>query len=212
MQSMAAGAALVAALCFVAVLLLLHLVRADLAPSWHMISEYGVGPRGWIMSLAFYALATAFVMLALTFAVDARGPLGFAAVGLLLLAGVGAAIGGTFPVDPPGTLPANFSRAGQLHGLGFMIGVPGTLFGVTCLTIYLLRQPAWREARAMLLATAGAVWLTMIIFGVSMARLMRAGATGEAFVIGWQNRALVLAWAAYVVAVAWRVVRSARTA
>jgi hypothetical protein len=92
-----------------------------------------------------------------------------------------------------------------------MIGVPGTLLGVTCLTLYLMRDRAWREGRAMLLATAGAVWLTMIVFGVSMARLMRAGATGDAFVIGWQNRALVLAWAAYLVAVAWRVVRAART-
>jgi hypothetical protein len=54
------------------------------------------------MSLAFYALATAFVMLALTFAAGARAPLGSAAVGFLLLAGVGAANGGIFPVDPPG--------------------------------------------------------------------------------------------------------------
>ena len=57
----------------------------------------------------------------------------------------------------------------------------------------------------MLATTAGAVWITMIVFGVSMGMLMsRGGATGPAFAIGWQNRALVLSWAAWLFLVAWR--------
>jgi hypothetical protein len=57
----------------------------------------------------------------------------------------------------------------------------------------------------MLLATSGVVWLTAIVFAASMATLLRKGATGSDFVIGWQNRALVLAWAVWVFALAWRV-------
>jgi hypothetical protein len=28
-------------------------VRPDIDPSWHTISEYAIGPWGWVMSLAF---------------------------------------------------------------------------------------------------------------------------------------------------------------
>jgi hypothetical protein len=41
--------------------------------------------------------------------------------------------------------------------------------------------------------------------GASRAILLRKGVTGSDFVTGWQNRALVLAWAVWVFAVAWRV-------
>jgi len=36
---------------FVVLLLLLHLVRSDLDPSWHFISEYEIGKYGWLMQL-----------------------------------------------------------------------------------------------------------------------------------------------------------------
>jgi hypothetical protein len=88
--------------------------------------------------------------------------------------------------------------------------VPGTLLAVTLLNIYLWRQAEWQSAHAMLGTTAAAVWLTMIVFGASMATLMRRGATGPEFVIGWQNRALVLSWAAWVFLVAWRLRSMAR--
>jgi hypothetical protein len=51
------------------------------------------------------------------------------------------------------------------------------------------------------LAAVGLVWLTMIVFGVSMAAFMSQGASGPEFVIGWQNRALVTAWALWILAV-----------
>lgn len=108
--------------------------------------------------------------------------LGTLALVLLVVAGVGAAIGGLYPMDPLGTSPEQYSATGKMHGVGFMLGVPGTLLAIT----------------------AAAVWITMIVFGASMATLMGRGVTGPAFVIGWQNRALVFSWAAWVFLVAWR--------
>lgn len=204
MQSMSATVAMVAALAFVALLLILHMVRADLDPGRHMISEYAVGRSGWIMAWAFFALAASFIALALAFLPSTQGALGTLALVLLLIAGAGAAIGGLFPMDPAGTPPERFSFSGKMHGVGFMLGVPGTLLAVSLLSIYLWRDADWQSARAMLATTAGAVWITMIVFGVSMAALMSRGTTGSAFAIGWQNRALVLSWAAWVFLVAWR--------
>jgi hypothetical protein len=204
MQSMSATLAMFAAVAFVVVLLILHVIRADMAPSWHMISEYAEGRSVWIMGLAFFALATSFIALAAAFLPTTRGILGHLALIMLVVAGVGAAIGGLFPVDPAGTPPDQFSTAGKLHGVGFMLGVPGTLLGVTLLSISLWRRPEWQSAHAMLGITVAAVWITMIVFGVSMATLMGRGATGPEFVIGWQNRALVLSWVTWVFMVAWR--------
>ena len=54
--------ALLAIVCvglFVGLLGLLHVVRADLDPSWHFISEYEIGRHGWLMQGAFILLALA---------------------------------------------------------------------------------------------------------------------------------------------------------
>ena len=204
MKAQAATLAMLMAATFVLLLAILHVVRADLDPRWHMISEYGVGSSRWLMSAAFFALAAALFSIMLAFLGSAKGWLGFSSVVLLGMAGIGAAMGGLFPMDPMGTLPEHFSQSGKLHGVAFMIGTPGTLLGVTLLTAYLWRDADWQSAHSMLLATAGLVWLTAIVFGASMTILLRKGATGPAFVIGWQNRALVLAWAVWVFALAWR--------
>lgn len=105
-------------------------------------------------------------------------------------------------VDPPGTVPEHISTTGMLHGFAFMLGVPGVLFAVTLLTSALWRAPAWRSQRAVLLASAALVWVTMLVFGLAMGNAMASHASGPAFAVGWQNRALVLAWALWVAVLA----------
>lgn len=201
----AASVAMVMSATFVILLVTLHLVRADLDPRSHMISEYAAGRSGWLMRAAFFALAVAFFSLVLAFSGSTTGWLGTSSLVLLGLGGIGAAIGGLFSMDPNGTLRKDFSLSGKLHGVGFLIGVPGTLLGVTLLTAHLWRDPRWMSAHSTLFVTAGLVWLTAIVFGRSMTVLLRRGATGAAFTVGWQNRALVLAWAVWVFELAWRI-------
>jgi Protein of unknown function (DUF998) len=196
--------ALYSAGLFVALLLVLHFVRADLAPSWHMISEYSVGPGGWLMQLAFFTLASSFFSLTLALGAHAKGVLGAAGRVFLFVAGVGLTMGGLFNTDPPGTPREHISSTGMLHGFAFMLGVPGVLLAVTLVTSALWRAPAWRSQRALLFTSSGLVWLTLLVFGISMSNAMASHATGPDFAVGWQNRALVLAWAFWLAAVARR--------
>jgi hypothetical protein len=194
----AATTALVLAGSFVALLLLLHAVRADLEPAWHMVSEYSVGPWGWLMQAAFLALAGSFFALLFALRPHLRGALGITGLVFLGMAGVGATMGGLFNTDPPGTAPEHISTTGMLHGFAFLLGVPGVLVAVTLLTIQLCRTASWRSQRTLLIGTAALIWLTMLIFAEAMVRAMQSGATGSSFLVGWQNRALVLAWAIWV--------------
>jgi hypothetical protein len=49
----AARLAIVAIVSYQILLIALIFLRLDLAPSWHTISEWAIGPYGWIMSAAF---------------------------------------------------------------------------------------------------------------------------------------------------------------
>ena len=54
--------------CFtysVLALLLLHVLRPDYAPASHMISDYAVGPYGWVMTTWFLATSCGCLMLLL---------------------------------------------------------------------------------------------------------------------------------------------------
>jgi hypothetical protein len=188
----------------------LHVVRADLEPSWHMISEYAVGPFGWMMSAAFLSLASSMLALLLALRPRLQGWLGGAGLAFLALATLGLTMGGLFATDPPATPRDQPSTSGMLHGISFMLGVPGISFAVTFINLRLLRDTSSRQARSMLLVTAALVWLTLIVFAVAMVTCIRAGATGAEFVVGWQNRAMVLTWAAWSAALAWRVRAEAR--
>ncbi|HEY6078589.1 MAG TPA: DUF998 domain-containing protein [Polyangiaceae bacterium] len=194
--------ALAGAAVFVALVLVLHVVRSDLEPGWHMVSEYSVGPGGWLMRLAFVTLAGSFFFLMLSLRPHARGALGVAGRVFLGLASVGAGMAGLFNTDPPGTPPEQSSTIGMLHGFAFLLGVPGVLFAVTLLTSVLWRSPGWRSQRPVLLGSAALVWATMLVFGRAIASAMASHATGPAFAVGWQNRALVLAWALWIGALA----------
>jgi uncharacterized protein DUF998 len=180
----AAGVAIVA-------LFLLHLLRPDLAPSAHMISEYAVGPYGSVMTLSFLAFAAASAGLWLALLYRARGVLGRIGLFFLLLATIGLAIGGIFTMDPTTTDQAAMSFSGQMHGVGFMIGVPGELFAVLFLSLALRKQAGWPGAA--LLALAALVWVSLAIMVPLL--IQQHG-------FGIPNRVFMLAYGAWVIATA----------
>jgi hypothetical protein len=209
-KPVAATLAMTLAATFLLLLSILHVARPDMAPSSRMISEYANGPVGWMMSAAFFALAGAMLALMLALRPIARGWLGAAGLLLLLSASVGFAMGGLFPTDPASTPPEDVSRTGRMHGVSFMLGVPSVLLGVTFINARLWQDPGWRPSRLLLLSTAAFVWSTMIVFGVSMATFIARGANGPELVVGWQNRAVVLAWALWVITLSWRIRQASR--
>jgi hypothetical protein len=59
----AARLAIVAIVSYQILLIALIFLRPDLAPSWHTISEWAIGPYGWIMSAAFLISALSYAAL-----------------------------------------------------------------------------------------------------------------------------------------------------
>jgi drug/metabolite transporter (DMT)-like permease len=110
--SLAAIGSLLASLgCVVA----LHLLRADLDPTAHRLSEYATGPYGWLMTAAFMLLGCALLALAVGLGSSgwARGWARWVPA-MVALAGVGMIMSGIFETDsevPPRPAEIVHSRA-----------------------------------------------------------------------------------------------------
>src|SRR4029077_6687613 len=96
---------------FLVILVVLHVIRADLDPSWRFISEYELGPQGWLMHVAFISLAVSTGSVALAVASQARGIAAYLAIALLLISATGMTLAGAVAPD---------SNSG-LHDIGAML-------------------------------------------------------------------------------------------
>lgn len=198
-SQLAAWGAVASAVAAGLALVVLHVVRTDLEPSRTMISQYAVGPHGWIMGLCFFAFALASALLLVSLVGDARGPLGWFGLAALAAATIGLAMGGAFPMDPATTTPEEMTFAGRMHGMAFMIGVPGQILAALLLSLALRGNPAW--AGQPLLWLAAFVWISLGIMAWALMAFMKApdGPT----VMGWFNRSLMVGYAAWIVVAAW---------
>jgi hypothetical protein len=119
---------------FVGVVAVEHLLRRDLPPPDHFISEYGVGDTALLQSAAFVAWAGSMAALLLLAARRARAGSGWrrallwiVAV-LLAVATAGAVLCALFATQTiAGELPAGVERtdAGRLHDLGTLFILAG---------------------------------------------------------------------------------------
>lgn len=189
---------------FVALVAALHAIRTDLDPSWHMLSEYALGGTGWLMALAFFTLSASYAFLLVALHPHLRRAGGVIGRVFLVLGAVGLAMAGVFPMDPLNTPQDQMTQTAQLHGVAALLGIPGTLFAATFINWNLSRQPLWAASRSLLVGTAGFMWLTMIVFAVSMVVFMTGAPIGPDFLVGWQNRALSFSHALWVIALALR--------
>ena len=88
----------------------LHFLRPEYTPINHAVSNYAVGPNGYLMTAAFYVLALSVFALALgLFRSIALTNLSRVAVLLLYLASIGMVVMGIYPGDvhalhPPATI------------------------------------------------------------------------------------------------------------
>lgn len=190
---------------FVGLLLLLHLLKSDLDPSWHFISEYEIGTLGWIMQVAFFALALGNFALFLSVRKYMKGILGGIASVLFLVGTIGTVMVGIFPPDPINTAADAVTRSGNLHNLGGGLGLAGFL-GTLIYSAKLLRNDSWRSARrAVWLATAIIV-LGFLISFISIATIasQHGGVFGPDTPIGWPNRLGILSGCAWLMIVSWQ--------
>jgi Protein of unknown function (DUF998) len=199
----AAPLSFAAATLFLVLLAALHLLKPELNPSWHVISEYAIGRYGWIMVLAFLSLATSLVTLFITLSSQLRTIVGRIGLGLLLLSAAGMTIAGIFSTDPITAVEGTQTARGSLHELGALLDV--TPIAALMISLSLARNPAWFSARRSLLWTAGLPLLGLVLFIVSTTVMLTQndGEFGPEVLIGWPNRFLVVTYCAWLMTVAW---------
>jgi hypothetical protein len=205
---MLANMASAAATGFVVLLGSLHVIKPDLSPTWRMVSEYAIGSHGWLMSLAFVALAAACVATSIAlkpYAADRAGRAGRVALAITAAALTLAAFATT---DPVTATPAQLTSEGRLHGFAAMIGMPAFLIAAVALHRSLRRQSAV-SSHAVRVATIALV-AAFVVFAVSMAAMFDGAPADPSVRIGIQNRILVITQAVWLV-VACRAVRRAAT-
>lgn len=186
-------------------LAVLHGVQPELSPAASMISQYAIGPQGWLMNLCFASFAVASVFLLAALAEQPRSIPWWIGLFCLLMAGVGLTFGALFNMDAATDDPARMSFSGRMHGLAFMIGVPGELLSVMLLSIALRRAP-WNGKA--LIALAVVVWISLILMAVNLIGWTQAGAKGTAW-FGIPNRTFMMGYALWLIAAALPIARPA---
>jgi hypothetical protein len=140
------GTAAIGCLAYAALaLLLMHVLRPDLAPTSHMISEYAVGIFGWAMQSVFVGLSLGCAALLVGLALN--GPTSIVArlgVVLLAVASIGLIVSAIYPMDLPGT-PS--TRSGELHDLSFFVNVGSIVLAIVLLTAGFGSDFRWRSYR-----------------------------------------------------------------
>jgi hypothetical protein len=194
--------ALVSGSAALAVLLLvvLHILRPDLDPSWHVVSEYANGPHGWLMTITFAALAagcTAMVVLLLP--VADSWPIRVGTI-LLALAATGLAMAALFPADIVQDPMPPVSWTGSMHSVASLLGNPTLLIGMLVLAFALPGYAPWEGTGSILLALAVIAWLSFIAMMVGLFVFLPQGTGGLGALVGYGNRLLVAAYAGWLIA------------
>ena len=200
-----------AAAAFLVLLVALHILKPELDPSWRFVSEYSIGRHGWVMVLAFLCLATSCAALFVAIRSHIQTTAGKVGLGLLLLVAAALAAGGVFVMDPITAGKDELTLHGNLHGFAAMIGIPSLPIAALLISRSLLHNPAWTPERRALRASAHGTWISLVlmftILGITLAQ--NGGQFGPSVVIGWPNRLVVIAYAAWLIVVSRRAMRFA---
>jgi len=197
----AARVSIVSGVLFVLLLGSLHLLEPEFNPSWRFLSEYELGKFGWLMRLAFLALATSLASAGLAILSQARTAVGYIGIAGLGIAAVGIVIAAIFRIDPATTRgAATFS--GRMHVFGASLDY--TPVAALFASLSLARNIAWRPIRKWLYITVGITWVALAAF---MATLPYDGKIGPGVLAGLFGRILLVSYLGWLVTVGIRTIR-----
>lgn len=203
--TIAAGAGILGLIDFA----VLHVVRPDLAPGAHVLSEYAIGfaPLGIasfaLQTIACLGLAVALMGVATTIGVR----IGAA---LMALAGVGLGLAIAFPMDPLDTPVGQETFAGTMHGVSAMVGIPSIIAACLVLAYALRKLMPWVGVRGWLVGLAHLTLVGLVGMIACMILLLAMQVTVAGEIVGWFNRLLVVAYSLFVVVAAWPLARGNR--
>ncbi len=207
----AARLAVAAPIGFVLLLMLLHLIRPDVSPSWQPISDYALGSNGWIMTLAFLCWGIGPLTLALTLWPRLRGIGTRIGLSLLLLGTLGPFLAAIFPTDPTGTLPDQMTTGGMIHASAAALADLIVLGGLILSIIHCREGQIWQAWRRAVLGTAILAMLLLIGSGVALGMLMpESGVMGPEVTVGWIMRAYAVVSNLWVMVAAWATYQAGR--
>jgi hypothetical membrane protein len=211
----AAQLAMVAIITYQLLLIALIFLRPDLAPSWHTVSEWAIGPYGWIMSSAFLISGLSYSALFVMLKSQLYGSLGRIGLGILLICVIGAIGVGIFRTDPM-PMHSPLSTRGRLHvifGTSQLLLLP---FAALLINLSLAHQnKGWASARRVLLWTAGLPLFGFVSFAVYSAIFvfpLGPDAYGPGVNIGWPPRFAFFTYMLWVVTLGWQAIRCSRQA
>jgi hypothetical protein len=198
---MAASVAFAGGLLSLALVPALAVVRPDLAPGAHVMSEYAIGyaPLG---ILFFASQSVGCLGLAIALAGVADGRAMRAGIGLLLAAAFGLALAVFCPMDPLATPAGQETIQGNMHAVSALIGIPSFITATLVLAPALGSKPEWRSAGPWLVALAHATWISLALMIACMILLLAAQVTVMGEFVGYANRILVIAYAVFLMVAA----------
>lgn len=189
-------------------LLSLHFAKPELAPSWHMVSEYAIGPHGWLMTACFATLAIGCAALLVALLPHTHSLPGWIGIAFLLATVAGYTLAGLFPTDPISVSPENASSAARLHALSFAIGVPSFVLASQLISYALIGDGRWDDVRLVAYGFAHVNWLALgAMVAIIVVMLPKAGGFGPDVLIGWPNRLMFITYFGWLMATAWPLAR-----
>src|SRR5262249_38969252 len=136
------------AAAFLVTVVALHVINPGFDPLWRTVSEYSIGPFGWLMVTAFLEMGVASI--ALTLALWPFLDTGVARLGAVLLSvwGVCSILSAFFPTDSMPDIARHItSRTGAIHTLIGLVGILSFAFAPLFTARSLRRHPEWASAR-----------------------------------------------------------------
>lgn len=178
---------------FVLLLGSLHLLEPEFDPTWRFISEYMLGAFGWMMTLAFVAMAAALASVGVSILSQARTVIGYIGFIVLAVAAIGYLIAAFNKTDPIFTPMDELTPSGKLHVLGASLDYSPLAF--LFLSFSLARNEAWNPIRRRLLITAVITILLTIAF---IAMLPQDNVFGPGVWAGLVGRFLLVSYLGWI--------------
>ena len=145
-------AAIVLVLACFGAMVVLHLTRTDLDPVRQVMSEYANGRFGWFMTVVFYAMGLACVVLAVRLGrAIPRRALSVAVRTLLGLGGLGLILAGAFEVERP-AVPDTVEEV--THSYATLTAFTLIITAMLLFAIVCRWDARWRDFRAIATALA----------------------------------------------------------
>lgn len=154
----ASWVALLAAAATVLLLGCLHVLSPEFAPSWRVISEYALGPYGWVLSIMFVCWAVSSWALAAAIWSQIQTAGGKTGLYFLLAAGVGEFLASVFDV-----------RHMLGHGIAGLLGVIGFPIAALLLSTSLRLNQTWRRESTILIWLANLSWIAVVLLIATLA-------------------------------------------